>query len=231
MITPVIIDTIVVILLAGFTVYGAKRGLLRALAGLLIVITALVGAGMIAATFSGPAAKLVAPAISKRIAQQVDDAMAVQAENVQMPEEDGDFQIEDLLELLGLDEAVRDSMAERTRETIRDTGVSIAAAVVESIAQSIIYGVLYILSFLALMILLHVLVRAMDLLFKLPGLHGLNALGGGLLGLVEGVLLLFLTVWVARQLGVSFETEPWAEAHIFCMFTTHTPLSVLSFLQ
>lgn len=231
MTTPVIIDAIVVVLLVAFTVFGARRGLLRALAGLLIVVMALVGAGMIAATFSGPAAKLVAPVIGKRIARQVDEAMAVQAESMQLPEEDGAFDVEDLLALLGLDEAVRGSVAERARETIRDTGVSLATAVVESIAQSIIYGVLYILSFLALMVLLHVLARAMDLLLKLPGLHGMNALGGGLLGLVQGALLLFLAVWAARQMGVSFEEAPWEEAHIFRIFTTHTPLSVLSFLQ
>lgn len=220
-----------VVLLVAFTVFGARRGLLRALAGLLIVVMALVGAGMIAATFSGPAAKLVAPVIGKRIARQVDEAMAVQAESMQLPEEDGAFDVEDLLALLGLDEAVRDSVAERARETIRDTGVSLATALVESIAQSIIYGVLYILSFLALMVLLHVLARAMDLLLKLPGLHGMNALGGGLLGLIQGALLLFLAVWAARQMGVSFEEAPWEEAHIFRIFTTHTPLSVLSFLQ
>lgn len=220
-----------VILLVGFTACGAKRGLLRALAGLLIVVAALVGAGMIAAAFSGPAARLVAPIISEHIAEQVDEAMAVQADSVQMPEADDDFRIKDLLALLGLDEDVRDSLAESARETVRDTGVSIATAVVESIAQSMIYGVLYILSFLALLVLLNVLVRAMDLLFKLPGLHGVNALGGGLLGLIQGALLLFLAVWVLRRLGVSFETEPWTEAHILSIFTTHTPLSVLSFLQ
>lgn len=231
MTTPVIIDAIVVILLVGFTAYGAKRGLLRALAGLLIVVMALVGAGMIAAAFSGPAARLVAPVIGKRIARQVDEAMTVQAESAQTPEGEDDFEIEGLLALLGLDETVRDSMAQRTRETIRDTGVSLATALVESIAQSVIYGVLYILSFLTLLVLLHVLAKAMDLLLKLPGLHGMNALGGGLLGLIQGALLLFLAVWAARQLGMSFEETPWTEAHIFRIFTTHTPLSVLSFLQ
>lgn len=96
--------------------------------------------------------------------------------------------------------------------------MSIAAAVVESIAQSMIYGVLYILSFLALLVLLHVLLRAMDLVFKLPGLHGLNALGGALIGLTEGTLLLFLSVWALRKLGVSFDTGPLAEA-IFCIYS------------
>ena len=231
MTTPVIIDAIVVILLVAAAIYGARRGLLRALAGLVIAVVALVGAGMIASAFSGPAAKLVAPAVSQRIARQVDDVLTVQTEQVPGPEESGDSQVEELLALLGLDEAVRDSLAERAKESIRDTGASIAAAVVESIAQSIIYGALYILSFLALLVLLHVLAKAMDLLFKLPGLHGLNVLGGGLLGLIQGALLLFLAVWAARKLGVSFAEPPWTEAHIFRLFTTYTPLSVLSFLQ
>ena len=112
--------------------------------------------------------------------------------------------LEDLLERLGMDCDVRESMAKRAGETVRDTGVSIAAAVVESIASSFIYGILYILSFARLLLLLHVLVGAMGLVFKLPGLRGLNALGGGLLGLIEGALLLFLAVWVLRRLGVSF---------------------------
>ena len=227
MTTPVIIDAIVVIVLVGFCAFGAHRGLFRSLAGLVTVIVALVGAGIIAATFSGPVAKLVAPAIERHIEVKVDDALAAQSEQTQTDS----FRVEDLLELLGLDADVRDSLAERAEETVRDTGVSIAVAVVESVARSIIYGVLYILSFIALTILLHVLVGAMDLVLKLPGLHGLNAAGGGLVGLIEGALLLFLAVWVLRRLGVSFETEALAEAHILRIFTANTPLSVLSFLQ
>ena len=231
MTAPVIIDAIVVIFLAGFTIYGIRRGLLQALAGLVIVIVALVGAGMIAATFSAPAAKLAAPLIEKRIEQKVDTALAEQKREVTMPEDDVDFQLEDLLDLLGLDTDVRKPLAEKAEETVRETGASLITAVVESIAQSVIYGVLYILSFLALLALLHVLFKAMGLLTKLPGIHGLNALGGGLLGLIEGALLLFLAVWAARRLGVSFEAEPFASAHILAVFTTHTPLSVLTFFK
>ena len=71
----------------------------------------------------------------------------------------------------------------------------------------------------------------MGLVLKLPGLRLLNALGGAVIGLAEGVLLLFLAVWLCRKLGVSFETEALAEAHILRIFTTNTPLSLLSFLQ
>ena len=228
MTVPVIIDAVVVLILVGFTVIGARRGLLQTLAGLVIVVVALVGAGMIATTFSGPAAKLAAPLIEKQIEKKIDAAMAESAPSSPAAE---DSQLEEILSLLGLDTEVRNSLAEKAQDTVRDTGVSVAAAVVTSIAQSIIYGVLYILSFVALTVLLHVLFKAMGLLVKLPGLRGLNALGGGLLGLIEGALLLFLIVWAARRLGVSFETETLAEAHILRIFTANTPLSVLSFLQ
>ena len=63
MTTAVIIDAIVVVVLLAFAIWGARQGLVRALAGLVMVIVALVGAGMIAATFSDPAARLAAPVI------------------------------------------------------------------------------------------------------------------------------------------------------------------------
>lgn len=236
MTTPVIIDAIVVVILAGFCLFGARRGLFQAMAGLVIMVVALVGAGIIAATFSGPVTRLVSHPIETHITQQVDEALGLAPG--QMPEvesQDGEtdegFGIEDLLALLGVDQDVRDSITRQAQEAVRDTGVSVASAVVESIAGTMIYGALFLIAFLALMVLLHILVKAMDLVLKLPGLHGLNALGGGLIGLVEGVLALFLAVWVLRRLGVSFEGDPFVQAHILRIFTTNTPLSVLSFLQ
>ena len=230
MTTAVIIDAIVVVVLLAFAIWGARQGLVRALAGLVMVIVALVGAGMIAATFSDPAARLAAPVIQKHITSRVEEAMAVQTDST--PEEVGEEpRVEDLLVLLGLDEDVRGSLAEQAEEQILDAGASIVSAVVESMVGSVAYGVLFILSFLALLLMLHVLVGAMDLVMKLPLLHGLNTLGGGALGLIEGTLVLFLAVWAARRLGISFETEALAEAHILRIFTTNTPLSLLSFLH
>ena len=230
MTTAVIIDAIVVVVLLAFAIWGARQGLVRALAGLVMVIVALVGAGMIAATFSDPAARLAAPVIQKHITSRVEEAMAVQTDST--PEEVGEEpRVEDLLVLLGLDEDVRGSLAEQAEEQIRDAGASIVSAVVESMVGSVAYGVLFILSFLALLLMLHVLVGAMDLVMKLPLLHGLNTLGGGALGLIEGTPVLFLAVWAARRLGISFETEALAEAHILRIFTTNTPLSLLSFLH
>lgn len=236
MTTPVIIDAIAAAVLLGFAIWGAQRGLFRSLTGLLSVIVALVGAGLIAGALAAPAARLAGPLVEEHIRGQVDEAMEVQSsQQVEMPEleieEDDGFAIEDLLALMGLDEDVRESLLGDIQEKAVDTGVNVATAIVESVVQSLLYGVLFLLSFLALMLLLKLAVGAMDLVLKLPGLHLLNSLGGAVIGLAEGALLAFLAIWIARRLGVSFETETVAQTHILHFFTTNTPLSALSFLR
>ena len=236
MTTPVIIDAIAAAVLLGFAIWGAQRGLFRSLTGLLSVIVALVGAGLIAGALAAPAARLAGPLVEEHIRGQVDEAMEVQSsQQVEMPElemeEDDGFAIEELLALMGLDEDVRESLLGDIQEKAVDTGVSVATAIVESVVQSLLYGVLFLLSFLALMLLLKLAVGAMDLVLKLPGLHLLNSLGGAVIGLAEGALLAFLAIWIARRLGVSFETETVAQTHILYFFTTNTPLSALSFLR
>lgn len=222
MTTPVIIDAIVVAVLAAFAIVGAWRGLLRTLAGLLVLVLALAGAGMIAAALSAPAAKLIAPAIEKRIETHLDEAIRERAG----PEES--LPLAELLDLLGVDQVRRDALADRAERQARDTGASLVAALIESLAQSVLYGLLYLLSFLLLSLALHLLVRMLDAVLRLPGLHGLNAVGGGLVGLAEGALLLFLAVWVLRLLGVSFDGREGSR--IFSLFTACTPLDALKFL-
>ena len=228
MTTPVIIDVIVAVFLLFFTVYGAKQGLLRSLAGLAILIVSLVGAAMIASTFAPPIAEAVSPLVEQRIADRVTAAME---EQTQLPPSEGNLQLAEILERLGLEEELWADLTERVRDAVENTGADIAAALTESLIQSLIYGVLYILSFVLLLILLTVLAKAMGLLTKLPGVRGLNALGGALMGLAKGALVLFLLIWTARRLGVSFEMLDVAQTYLLRFFTTHTPLSVLALLQ
>lgn len=235
MTTPAIMDAIVVIILVVAVCYGAKRGLLESLAGLVIVIMALAGAGIAAGTFADPITEFVTPVIEERVSEKVEAAIKEQSGDEEwdlFAEDNSDLsQIGVLLELLGLDEEVRESLAERAETMVRDTGETVITAVVKSLVRTVIHGILFVSGFILLLLLLKVLVGAMGLVLKLPGLRGLNALGGALFGLIEGALLLFLAVWIARRLGVSFETAPLSEAHILEIFTTNTPLGLLSFLQ
>lgn len=195
---PVIIDIIAAALLIGFTICGARRGLFRALAGLLIVVLALAGARFAADALAPPAVKWAEPAIQRYVEKRLDEALpeAGEAEEL-LPEE--------LLGLLGVASVHLEDLADRARESVRETGADILTAVARSVTESLFYGAIQVLAFLLLVVLLNLAAKAMDLALRLPVLHTANALGGAAAGLVEGALAVWLLVLLARRLGLSPE--------------------------
>ena len=261
--TAVLIDCIVAAVLLGFLIYGAWRGLFRAVAGLLMVILALTGAMFVARELTPIATNLLRPVIENTVTQRVDDAMngsapsqggeetvvPVQPE-ISPPSSEasspsgsasaanssgalGDsgaqtrLQAGELLKLMGWDDTLTKSLSDRAEEKVRDTGVSLAMAVVDSVMESFVYMVLFALSFAVLSLLLHLVARALDIAMKLPGVHLLNGLGGAVVGLIQGVLLIFLAIWLLRCLRVSFDTEIVAQTRLLSFFTSHSPLDLL----
>lgn len=196
MTAPAIIDIIAAALLVGFTLYGARRGLFRALAGLLIVVLALAGARFAANALAPPAARWAEPAIQRHIEKRLDEALPEEGERTALlPEE--------LLGLLNVAGVHLEDLADRARESVRETGADILTAVAWSLTESFFYGVIEALAFILLVVLLNLAAKAMDLALRLPVLHGANALGGAAVGLVEGALAVWLLVALARRLGVS----------------------------
>ena len=240
----VIIDVIVAALLLFAVVAGARRGLFRTLAGLVIVIVALVGAGLLADLCTAPVTRVVRPAIAEHFEKKIDEA--VSEPELTPPETDpaepGDPREESpqelldkleagrLLQALGVDDTLSGSLAQQAQQTVHDTGVSIVSAVAQAMAESVIHAVLFVVFFLLLLVVLNLAAKAMDLLLKLPGLHFCNRLGGAAVGLLEGALLLFLAIWALRRLGVSFETDTVNATYLLSFFARRSPLDLLTFL-
>ena len=110
--TPVIIDLIAAAVLIGFTYFGAAKGLVRALAGLAAAVVSLAGANLIATALTGQAMKLAAPVIEQQIEMRLDEAIhdAFPGRMPGNPLDELDLPVEELLDLLGLDAQVRDSL-------------------------------------------------------------------------------------------------------------------------
>lgn len=205
---PVIIDIIAAAILLGFVISGAKRGLFRALAGLVMILVALVGARVAAEKLTVPTVELMRPVLEHRIEAKLDAALETPEESVQMPEEGPDadgLDARDLLALLGVGEERLDELAEQVQESVRDTGVTVLTAVAEAVAEPVLYSVIFLLAFLLLLVGLKLLARLLDLAMKLPVLHGANALGGGVVGALEGAVVLLLLTLVLLRLDVPLE--------------------------
>lgn len=237
----VIIDCTIAAVLLGFVIYGAWRGLFRAVAGLLIAVLSLTGAMFAARELTPAATELIRPVIQSAVTQRVDDALrgdssenAEAGEPQEAPREsaapDGGpsrLQADQLLRLMGWDEGAAQALAEKAEDRVRQTGVSLAMAVVDSVMESFVYMVLLVVSFLVLSLLLHLAAKALDLAARLPGVSFLNGLGGALAGLVQGGLVIFLAVWLLRCLNAAPGAELVEQTHVLRFFMTSSPLDLL----
>ena len=72
-----------------------------------------------------------------------------------------------------------------------------------------------ILLFLVISIVIHILIRWLDLISRLPIISGLNHIAGAILGLAQGLLLLWiagfiLSLFSATPLGQQLEVQVYA---------------------
>ena len=109
-----------------------------------------------------------------------------------------------------------------------ETGRSVLETVVGSVVHSISYAGVFLVSFVVLLVVLTLLIKPLELATKLPGLRTLNALGGGLLGLIKGVLLVFCAVWILRKLQLLITPQLMEESMFLPFFVNRSPLSLLT---
>lgn len=242
--TAIILDILTAAALIAFTVAGAHRGFFRTVAGLLAVILALVGAQIFTNWAAPHISGVLQPAIERRVEKKVNAALGGSA--VITPQEpqigasrpdsetqdqktaEEESQIQSLLRAIGVDEQLFRRLGDQAMGKIRDTGVTVATAVVQSVAETAIRALLFLLSFVVFLLLLKLLAKVLDLALKLPVLRSMNGLAGAGVGLVEGILAIFLAIWLLRRLGVSFETPTVEGTYLLSFFSQHTPLSALA---
>ena len=70
--------------------------------------------------------------------------------------------------------------------------------------------------------------QAINLVLRLPVLSGVNTLGGALLGLLEGMMVVWLLIWLAPRLGIALPAE---NTYLLHFFMTVGPMGLLSSLS
>ena len=214
----IVLDLLVLAVLAFFLWRGASKGLVAALCGFLAFIVAFAGAGLAARTLSPAVAEALEPRFASIIQEQLEtalpdaDAALSQGAESQLPA------VLDVLRELGLYENLIDALDQAVDQGVTHAAANAAANVAATIAQSVAYRLIFAVSFVVLLAVWGVVSRALNLMTRLPVLHFLNKTGGAVIGLVEGILLLLIVVWVLEVLGHAIPEETVRETHLLRLF-------------
>lgn len=196
-----IIDIGIVLLLAFFAWRGAVKGLILSLCGLAAVFVAFFAAQFISDTFCVPVANIIRPVISRSIQE-----VAPVAEPAAAEEEQPAYTMEDLLKSVkenglfeGFSEFMEQGAANDTiGHSLQPPVSALAGYLSKGMAKALLFGLVFVGVQLAWFLLSHTL----DLAFKLPILSQVNLACGLLLGLVKGVLLVIVLVWLGQLAGL-----------------------------
>lgn len=203
------IDVVIAAVIVLFAVLGWKRGLFRSLAELAAVLLALVLAVQIA-NIAAPAVvdTFLRPAAYEAIEAQLEELEAGSGldgnpyEGARelleaIPNQFLRESAQALLEGAGVFTAVS-----YTKAAVLDLGRKAVDAVLDGVVCSVVHSLMCGALFVVFTFLLRLVVRALALVMKLPVLRQCNEAGGLLLGVVKGVVLVGLAVWILGRTGV-----------------------------
>ena len=242
------IDAIFALVLVLGVVLGAKRGLFRSFMALAAILVALIGASLLTDALTGPVTEALMPRAEKSVQEWFDAAGrssqgeapalegAVEQDEPSSESTDmvspaqGDADDASPLAVTGLlKNLLHFDLDGAVRRSLRSAAQEAALAAVRTLLGSVVRTIVFLLCFLVLSLLLRLVTVGIDKVLDLPVLNTLNTVGGGLFGLVESALLLFLVCDLAPKLGFKTFTE-YEGTYLLSFFMSHTPRSLCAAL-
>ncbi|MBR4546105.1 MAG: CvpA family protein [Oscillibacter sp.] len=220
-----IIDIGAVLLVLVCALIGSYRGMIRMLSGLAVLILAVVGASFVTAQFTDQVTDIVTSMLESRVTGAVEEAMDGQSLSKLIGgyvETEADAALQDTLDETSfsalrfdylselferlqsenkLPKPVTDSLQERfedMRKSFTGTASQAIAKVLRDVVRPIVYGVLYVISFLVLTLVLKIVFSSLDTVKAIPGLRSVNAAGGLVLGLIQGIVFVTVAAFLLR---------------------------------
>ena len=208
-------DVVIVLLLVVFAWRGAVKGLVLSLCGLAAVFVAFFAAQLVSDAFCVPVANVIRPVIT----QSLEEA-AQSVENLTIGEEQNGHTVGELLDYLkrnemfqGFSSLIGQVMPADTQE---QSLMSIARDLANYLSKGIAKVVLFAIVFIGVQIAWFLASHALDLAFHLPILAEVNLVGGLAFGLIKGVLLTIVLVWLGQMSGL-IPAEP--DTPVLALFT------------
>lgn len=189
-----ICDGLVLLVLLAFVLWGYCRGLIMTVASVVVLVTACVGATMVSDTISPVLTQALTPKMEAYLQSYLDEQGLPSAQDTVESYLAGS-ELEMFIPLLE-----QESFGE-IGDAVEDFASSTLSAVAERITQGVLQAGIWLVTFLVLQILLSILIRAVDLVSKLPVISTANAVGGALVGVLWGVVVLCVLIGVGSWFG------------------------------
>lgn len=230
MVTPILIDVLIVAALVFFAWRGERRGFILTLCSLVAVLVAFIGATLI----TNAAAPKVAEYIQPKLEQSIQESLDEKAKEVDLIDY---FNVEDVMAVLREKGGVYEWAADSIEEVLRDPffkdntfissytqqAAKAAAAIAAQLARSILFPIVFLLLLIAWAFISH----ALDLVSKLPVVNSLNHGLGGAMGLIKGVVVVYVVVWVLCGPVGAITSQMVQETHLLRLMTQYDPIGLL----
>jgi hypothetical protein len=190
---------------------GYRKGLIVSLCSLLVLVIACLGATVAQETLTPKLSEQLEP----RVTAYVENLLAEELESYTGDKVSGvtDQEIAlgdnslgtlgDLLQQFGIDaeSEAQSAVSAASAPVLEEASARIAEAIVEKTAGLVVFWAAFVILFLVL----HSALLVVNVVDRLPVLHTLNHLGGGLVGLISGAFLLVMAMAVLVGAGLATE--------------------------
>lgn len=188
-----ILFAVVIIILAGFTLHGYIKGLVRVVFSLLSIFLTIILVMWITPYASAVLAKTP---VYQNIQQKCVESIQGKAQ-IGMEEE---TENQEPLKIAGIElpKEWQERLTQKTTETadhlLETTGIY--DEVGNYVAGIIVNIIACVITFLVVLLVLRIILNMLDLVAKLPVLNCMNHLGGTIAGVVEGVIVIWILFFV-----------------------------------
>ena len=203
---------VVLVILAGFGLHGYIRGMVRVVFSLLAVFLT-IGFATLLTPYIFEFFQTQTP-LYDTFQEKCTEYLQDRAEEVLYQDNektDGKRKKKNDLTILGikapkeLQDFLAENSAEQAVDLFQNTGLY--KKVGKFLAEQILQRGAWVLSFILISIAMMILIHLLDLVSKLPGVNGINHLGGLVIGLVQGLVV----VWILFLFVILLQDSEWGQ--------------------
>ncbi len=234
-----VFDIAILAALGLFAVRGAQRGVVLTLCGMAAVFVAFFGASFLSNLMCAPVGRLIQPPVEAVVREILRDAVDETKWLLELPAQALDGAAEEAgLPQLPVEQALAalegtpfyrtfgDSLEEAVEAGTVKLTTTAAAAIAGYVARETARLVLFLVGFVVVLLAWVLLAHALDLAFRLPVLNSVNRWAGGAVGLLKGVLVVFILCWLFK--GSVIPRQAIEESVLLRFFCENSPLRLLS---